>query len=165
MGRRSWESFPDSGFWRGTRTRCIGFSLLAGRICSVWGAHQESKLYFRRALDLVGESGRAERGARIVRGDGGRLLRHGPEGQRPGMLRPGDKTRLLLGQGAPSEEEIHLHQEQDLRKRERCLTVTGTAGAHRGGGRLRDRRVQEQHRRSIMANGEWRTRRTFAWRR
>ena len=44
----------------GDPERCLGFSLLAGRICSVWGAHQESKLYFRRALDLVGEAGRAD---------------------------------------------------------------------------------------------------------
>jgi tetratricopeptide (TPR) repeat protein len=44
----------------GDQERCVRFSLLAGRISSVWGAHPESKVYFRRVLDLVGESGRAD---------------------------------------------------------------------------------------------------------
>lgn len=47
-------------FLAGDQDRCVKFSLLAGRICSVWGGHPEAKLYFRRVLDLVGESGRAD---------------------------------------------------------------------------------------------------------
>ncbi len=47
-------------FLAGDTDRCVKFSLLAGRICSVWGAHQESKLYFGRALELIGEAGRGD---------------------------------------------------------------------------------------------------------
>ncbi|MGD0817150.1 MAG: tetratricopeptide repeat protein [Methanomassiliicoccales archaeon] len=55
LGELSWQ-------WHqvGDNDRCLRFSLLAGRICSVWGAHLESKLYFGRVLQLVGETGRGD---------------------------------------------------------------------------------------------------------
>ena len=55
LGELSWQwlqaADPD---------RCVKFSLLAGRICSVWGAHQETKLYFQRVIDQIGESAHSE---------------------------------------------------------------------------------------------------------
>jgi tetratricopeptide (TPR) repeat protein len=55
LGELSWQWFQA-----GEPDRCVKFSLLAGRICSVWGAHLESKLYFGRALGLIEESGRSD---------------------------------------------------------------------------------------------------------
>ena len=55
LGELSWQWLQA-----GDQDRCVKFSLLAGRICSVWGAYMESKVYFGRVLQLVGESGRGE---------------------------------------------------------------------------------------------------------
>ena len=55
LGELSWQWFQA-----GDPDRCVKFSLLAGRICSVWGAHLETKLYFGRVLDLLGESGHGD---------------------------------------------------------------------------------------------------------
>ena len=52
LGELSWQWLQA-----GNPDRCVKFSLLAGRICSVWGAHLETKLYFGRVLDQIGESG------------------------------------------------------------------------------------------------------------
>ena len=54
LGELSWQWLQA-----GDPDRCVKFSLLAGRISSVWGAHLETKLYFGRVLDQLGESGRS----------------------------------------------------------------------------------------------------------